>query len=407
MAFAQSVVKLTFSEGGHRAVWVGEKPPEGEPDGSLSFDGKEFELKASSTGPETRMWVLDEATNNFAVKKLTDIGGTWAVKPEDYTLLGKLVVSVVHDGEPVESASVSITDGVRKIDQILDSSSKGQIVLYGLKPGTIKVTVTYRSEGKTMDPLKQSFDLGLKRSKSDISLVIAIADPVATIQSSSGTAPKTEKGKDTAGETKDTSNPIGRFVVFILVFGGVIALVFFGLKWMKNNPTLVQNRLDQMGVQTPKGGDPGLDPVAQIQTPTPLTPAPPQKIMLDDADPSTAPIVGGSASGQVNLGGSVPTVGGSAPIFDPRLVGESGMLITLTDGSLTVGREGAHAILLPGESTVSRNHAEIICSGKQVTVKDTGSTNGTFVNGVQVHDSIELKPGDSVQFGSVRFRFEV
>ncbi|MBX3118119.1 MAG: FHA domain-containing protein [Fimbriimonadaceae bacterium] len=404
-AFAQTTIKLTMPTPGHRMVWVSETPPTGEPTDSLSFSGTEFEMKASSTGPETKLWVLDEETNNIAAKKLTELGSKWEIKPEDFTLLGLVTIRIEHKGERVESASVKIADGARGIDQILDSGSNGQIVVYGLMPGTLKAAVTYKSGDKTMDPLKQSFDIALKRSKPEVTLVVSISDPVTTIKPDATGGAKTGGGGEKPDEGKDTSSPIGKLVIYLMVLAGAVVAIFFVLKWFKNNPTLVQSKLDQLGVSTPKGGDPSMDPAAQVQAPTPLVPPPPQKIVLDDGDPSLgAPLPPTSASS--STAGS-PIVQGGAPIFDPRLVGENGQLFTITDGEFTVGREGAHAVLLAGESTVSRNHAEITCSGQRITVKDTGSTNGTFVNGVQLHDEVELKPGDSVQFGSVRFRFEV
>ena len=37
---------------------------------------------------------------------------------------------------------------------------------------------------------------------------------------------------------------------------------------------------------------------------------------------------------------------------------------------------------------------------------DIGSTNGTFINGTKVSAEMILSPGDSVQFGSVQYRYE-
>jgi len=71
-----------------------------------------------------------------------------------------------------------------------------------------------------------------------------------------------------------------------------------------------------------------------------------------------------------------------------------------------VGREVGMGLSLVGESTVSRRHAQITRTGSTVVVQDFGSTNGTFVNGIQIQDEKQLQIGDSVQFGSVRFRFE-
>ena len=71
-----------------------------------------------------------------------------------------------------------------------------------------------------------------------------------------------------------------------------------------------------------------------------------------------------------------------------------------------MGRDIGMGLSLVGESTVSRKHAQLTRTGSLVVVKDFGSTNGTFVNGVQVNGERQLQVGDSVQFGSVRFRFE-
>ncbi len=57
------------------------------------------------------------------------------------------------------------------------------------------------------------------------------------------------------------------------------------------------------------------------------------------------------------------------------------------------------------DATVSRRHAELIVADNGVQVKDVGSSNGTFVNGVKV-DAYFVVPGDTVTFGKVAFRVE-
>jgi S1-C subfamily serine protease len=48
---------------------------------------------------------------------------------------------------------------------------------------------------------------------------------------------------------------------------------------------------------------------------------------------------------------------------------------------------------------VSTKHAEIRVVDGRCTLRDLGSTNGTFVNGVRIADEFELHPGDRVSFG--------
>ena len=76
------------------------------------------------------------------------------------------------------------------------------------------------------------------------------------------------------------------------------------------------------------------------------------------------------------------------------------------DGDNAVGREEALAISIQGESSISRNHAQLTRTGDTVVVKDLGSTNGTFVNGAKITSDVTLNPGDSVQFGAVQYRYE-
>jgi hypothetical protein len=57
------------------------------------------------------------------------------------------------------------------------------------------------------------------------------------------------------------------------------------------------------------------------------------------------------------------------------------------------------------DATVSRRHAEMTVAQNGIQVKDVGSSNGTFVNGVKV-DSYFVVPGDTLTFGKVAFRLE-
>jgi len=55
------------------------------------------------------------------------------------------------------------------------------------------------------------------------------------------------------------------------------------------------------------------------------------------------------------------------------------------------------------EKGVSRKHAVIRYSGKDYTVEDMGSTNGTFINKKRIppHAPEAIKPGDEVRFGKL------
>lgn len=61
------------------------------------------------------------------------------------------------------------------------------------------------------------------------------------------------------------------------------------------------------------------------------------------------------------------------------------------------GRDPAAPIFLD-DITVSRHHAAFTVEGGGLVVRDLGSTNGTYVNGVRC-DEAPLQPGDAVIIG--------
>jgi pSer/pThr/pTyr-binding forkhead associated (FHA) protein len=71
----------------------------------------------------------------------------------------------------------------------------------------------------------------------------------------------------------------------------------------------------------------------------------------------------------------------------------------LGEERVTIGRL-AHNVLQIDELSVSSHHADIFLKAGRYHLQDSGSTNGTFVNGEQVADAI-LRGGDEVRFGTV------
>lgn len=60
------------------------------------------------------------------------------------------------------------------------------------------------------------------------------------------------------------------------------------------------------------------------------------------------------------------------------------------------------------EPSVSSHHCEVSVKGDDIVVKDLGSTNGTFINEVQLPPEKEapLRPGQTLRLGQVEFRYE-
>lgn len=75
----------------------------------------------------------------------------------------------------------------------------------------------------------------------------------------------------------------------------------------------------------------------------------------------------------------------------------------LRSSTISVGRRSDCDLHLPLMG-VSGKHAEITPMASGLEIRDLGSTNGTFVNGVQITDRATAREDDIVQFSSVAFR---
>ena len=78
--------------------------------------------------------------------------------------------------------------------------------------------------------------------------------------------------------------------------------------------------------------------------------------------------------------------------------GRSHPLDPLRQTVLSVGRSSECDIVL-SDGRASRHHADIRWDGREWTVVDNRSTNGTYVNGLQVHGSYDLRVGDRITIG--------
>jgi hypothetical protein len=56
------------------------------------------------------------------------------------------------------------------------------------------------------------------------------------------------------------------------------------------------------------------------------------------------------------------------------------------------------------DPSVSRRHAELRRHGERWLLRDVGSRNGTRVNGMRVTEETEVRPGDHLSLGGVRYR---
>jgi pSer/pThr/pTyr-binding forkhead associated (FHA) protein len=87
--------------------------------------------------------------------------------------------------------------------------------------------------------------------------------------------------------------------------------------------------------------------------------------------------------------------------------GFSGMSLEVKPEKATVGRLDDNTFCIP-EPSVSSHHCELWTKGDDIVVKDLGSTNGSFINELQLAAEKEavLRPGQVLRLGQIQLRFE-
>jgi hypothetical protein len=85
---------------------------------------------------------------------------------------------------------------------------------------------------------------------------------------------------------------------------------------------------------------------------------------------------------------------------------DEGSDIVLDSAPLTVGRGEQNDIELEGDDFASARHARLEPRQDGVWIADMGSTNGTYVNGIQLERPRKLARGDIVRVGQTDFEFE-
>jgi hypothetical protein len=76
----------------------------------------------------------------------------------------------------------------------------------------------------------------------------------------------------------------------------------------------------------------------------------------------------------------------------------AGTVFPLSTDSVVLGREEGVDISLR-DPEVSRQHARVSWQAGTYVLEDLGSTNGTFLNGMQITGQRPLRPGDSIGLG--------
>lgn len=84
--------------------------------------------------------------------------------------------------------------------------------------------------------------------------------------------------------------------------------------------------------------------------------------------------------------------------------GFTGRSYELKTERTTIGRLDDNAFQIP-EPSISSHHCELLLRGSDIVVKDLNSTNGSFISGEKITESV-LKPGQILRLGQVEMRLE-
>jgi pSer/pThr/pTyr-binding forkhead associated (FHA) protein len=88
----------------------------------------------------------------------------------------------------------------------------------------------------------------------------------------------------------------------------------------------------------------------------------------------------------------------------PYLTDPTGHEHPLRGELTTIGRAVECDIVITSKR-VSREHSRLRREGRRVLLEDLGSTNGTFLNDERILEPMELRDGDMVSVGDVKFTF--
>jgi hypothetical protein len=383
-------------------------------------------LDLVAVGKTPRVAVDDEKTGNTAIKAVPESGEITLMRP-DFDHVHNVKVKVTYDNKPVQIARVTLNPFDKASQtKVIDAAHAGVAEFQDVAAGKATLTLVYG------DNFTQTQDVVITTDHPGTSLEIPapVSNKVATADSGApagsplgGTGtpgPVSPQVSSPAGPLPttppaDTGGGIGGMIgnlIALAVVGGGIYLFW---KWFQSGGFTAT--MKKAGIEV-SGPTPPSDAGTPWQPNAPATPV--------IADPTVCQFcgqkkdAGGNCACSLTPGAGLPAGGtfgggaaGSAVSSQPRLVATMGVYsgtvfpLNINGTGVTLGRDTTNSIPLDNDTTVSRRHASIRGDGNGYTVVDEGSSNGVYVNGVRISGSQALRPGDEVQIGNTRFRFEL
>jgi hypothetical protein len=395
------------------------------------FKDKKFTVSIDTTGlgKSPKLAIDNAQTGNTAIVPFPSSGAV-EVSKLAFEYVHRVEVTVTYDGKPVQVAQITMTpESGSPVTRTIDAAARGMAVFEDVKSGKAKLNVVYGDKLTNTQDIVVSTDhtgdkLAIQAPVSNKvpTIDVPVAAPTVGTQtgaqsgapSPSAGAPTGPAGSAGAPEPQQTGGGIpgllGQFLGLAIICGILYALY----RWAQSGGMAAT--LKKVGVEVS-----GPTPPSDAGTPwQPNAPAAPVV-----TDPSLCQFCGqrkdaaGNCLCAVGAGAVGPGAGagaagnGAAVPSQPRLVGTMGVYsgsifpVTANGSPMTFGRDAANSVSLADDTTVSRRHASLRSENGGFVVADEGSSNGIYVNGVRVSGSQPIRPGDEVQIGNTRFRFEL
>ena len=129
--------------------------------------------------------------------------------------------------------------------------------------------------------------------------------------------------------------------------------------------------------------------------------ASPKVVVLSDAGVGRNMIHVATAFGASSASGTSQP----GPVVRLIPLSRRGDVIVLSGRESAVGRASGNDLVISA-ADVSREHARLRRDGNELEVRDLGSRNGTWVNGVRISTQ-RARSGDEIAFGTLRYRLDL
>jgi hypothetical protein len=390
--------QLSVEQKGSYVYWFTYVDADGVSQSTLPerFKGKTTEIDAEELGEkysQAKICVMDKATGNLAIADFVS-GKNIDLPADEFQYIRTVRLRVVaEDGKPIESAIVRISDGMsEKHSAVVTPADEGVATFANVATGEITVKVEAENLRKTIN---SDITISDKRDTPNFEQDIKVSGDVNTLaieEDSPQAAPKKPDKKESSWVS--ILQAVSGLIMLVVAIA-VIVIV------LKAKGITGKSALKSFGVELP---------TEQTDYDAPATSSTPE------VDPNVCQFCGQRKDASGNCAcsvtpGSPPVSGTSAAAAGvPRLVGSQGVyaghIFEIAGHSTVLGRDAENPVALVNDTTASRRHATILQADGGYSIRDEGSSNGTFVNGARITVQ-PLSAGDEIQIGGTKFRFEI